>query len=60
MRNENVSQDDPERDQQIHEKLPGDWYNYEATEITMDTQEFDHWLSRLEDSLRVPITQSPA
>jgi len=60
MRNENVSRESRERNLQIDEKLLGDWYNYEASEITMDAQEFDHWLSRLEDLLSVPITRSPA
>ena len=60
MRNEKVSPENQRQDQQLSEKLLGDWYNYEASEVTMDTQEFDHWLSRLEDSLSVPVTQSPA
>lgn len=36
---------------QLREELPGSWYNYEPSEITLDTQEFDHWLSRLEENL---------
>lgn len=60
MRNANVSQESRDRDQRLDEKPLGDWYNYEASEITMDTQEFDHWLNRLEGSRSVPITQSPA
>ena len=40
MRNEKVSPENQRQDQQLSEKLLGDWYNYEASEVTMDTQEF--------------------
>jgi hypothetical protein len=58
MRNDTASQQDRRR--QPCDVQLGDWYNYEASEITLDAQEFDHWLSKLEDSLSVPVTQSPA
>lgn len=48
MSNSQLSLDSPEQTRQLRKELPGPWYNYEPSAITLDTQEFDHWLGRLE------------
>lgn len=60
MSNSQLSLDSPEQTRQLRKELPGPWYNYEPSEITLDTQEFDHWLSRLEDKMSRPAAQSQA
>jgi hypothetical protein len=55
MRNDQVTLDDSEDYRQLREELPGSWYNYELSEITLNSQEFDHWLNRLEDQLTLPL-----
>lgn len=48
MHNNQLTLDNSKEIRQCREELPGSWYNYETTEITLDVQELDHWLSRLE------------
>jgi hypothetical protein len=50
MHNNQLTLDNSTPTRQLPEELPGSWYNYEASEITLDAQEFDHWLCRLEDA----------
>ena len=47
--------DNSQQARRLREELPGSWYNYEPSEITLDTQEFDHWLSRLEETMSQSI-----
>ncbi len=54
MRNGHPTLDNSERTGEFREELPGSWYNYETSEITQDAREFDHWLSKLEESLELP------
>lgn len=60
MQNNQLTPDNSEQTRQLREELPGSWYNYEPSEITLDTQEFDHWLSRLEETMNQPAVQSKA
>jgi hypothetical protein len=46
-----------EQDRLLREELPGCWYNYEPSVITLDVQEFDHWLARLDIAMNPPIAQ---
>jgi hypothetical protein len=55
MQNDQLTLDNSAQTGQLREELPGSWYNYEASEITLDTQEFDHWLSRLEETMIQPV-----
>jgi len=55
MHNSQLTLDNSKQIRQLREELPGSWYNYEPSEITLDTQEFDHWLSRLEETMNSPI-----
>ena len=57
MQNNQLTLDNSAQTWQLPEELPGSWYNYEPFEATLDTQEFDHWLSRLEDSLQPSSTR---
>jgi len=54
MRKDHPIPDNSKRAGRFGEDLPGSWYNYEASELTLDVQEFDHWLSQLEESLEFP------
>ena len=58
MQNNKLTLDNSAQTRQIREEMPGSWYNYEPSEITLDTQEFDHWLSQLEYSLHEFSTRS--
>lgn len=60
MQNNKLTLDNSAQTRQLHEELPGSWYNYEPSEITLDAQEFDHWLSRLEKTMNQQASQSQA
>jgi hypothetical protein len=55
MHNNTVAHETSLNTAQFSEELLGPWYNYEASEITLATQEFDHWLSKLEETWNQPI-----
>ena len=50
----------PEQSQAPRAESLGDWYNYKLNDADMDAEPVDHWLGRLEESLKVAISQSPA
>ena len=60
MKTDQLTFDNSGQTRQLREELPGPWYNYEPSEITLDAQEFDHWLSRLEETMNQPASHSPA
>jgi hypothetical protein len=60
MYNDHLTLDNSKQTGQLRDELPGSWYNYEASEITLDAQEFDHWLCRLDESMNRPAAQSQA
>jgi len=54
MQNNTATYQIPTQTRQLREELPGPWYNYEPDEITLDLQEFNHWLNRLDQQLKEP------
>ncbi|MFC5863290.1 hypothetical protein ACFPT7_13380 [Acidicapsa dinghuensis] len=40
----------PQEIRQLREELPGNWYNYESSETTLNRQHVSHWLANLEVS----------
>ncbi len=60
MHTSQLTLDHSEKTSQLREELPGCWYNYEPSVITLDVQEFDHWLGRLDTAMNPPIAQLDA
>jgi hypothetical protein len=58
MRNQNVVAGIPQQDRQLRMELLGDWYNYEPKDAELDAEKVDHWLTRLEESLKLPAAAS--
>ncbi len=52
--------DNSQQARRLREELPGSWYNYEPSEITLVTQQSDHWLGRLKEAISQPAAQSQA
>ena len=46
-----------EQDQQLRSELLGDWYNYEPKDTALDSRQVDHWLDRLDESLKLLSSQ---
>jgi hypothetical protein len=50
MQNNQLTLNNSAQTLQVREELQGSWYNYEPSVITLDTQEFDHWLSKIDET----------
>jgi len=53
MRNQNVVASIPEQGRQLRMELLGEWYNYAPKDAELDAEKVDHWLTRLEECLKL-------